>query len=188
MMNTALQRYVFLLLTIAVLCSTMNYEQRHQIDPLPYTSSMIVSVRHKNEINTHGYTGTILSESYILTAAHYVDSLSDDLIVTYKSEENLVKIDRVYIHPKLKDYHRYRKDNIALLRLSNPLNFTVHRQLSRTRISPRVRLLENTILQIIDWQRNTRVFLIANNDSLCNSFIDGDEQQFCVRFYESSQS
>ncbi|CAF0857061.1 unnamed protein product [Adineta ricciae] len=167
--------------------NNVDYKQNHQIDPLPYTSSMIVSIRHKNDINTHRYTGTILTDSYILTAAHYVDSSSDDLIISYKSEENLGKINRVYIHPEWKDYHRYRKDNVALLRLSNRLNFTVHRQLSRARLSPRVHLLENTMLQIIDWQRNTRVFLIANNDSLCNSFIDGDEQQFCVRFYESSQ-
>ena len=187
MMSTSLQRCVFLLLTIVVLCSTMNYKQNHQINALPYTSSMVVSIKHKNETNTHRCFGTILADSYILTAAHCVDSIPDNLMISYKSEQNISKIDRVYIHPKWKDDRRHGKDNVALLHLSNPLNLTVNRQLSRTRLSPRVHPLENTILQIIDWQRNTRVFLIASNDLVCNSFIDDDKQQFCVRFYENSQ-
>ncbi|UJR25836.1 hypothetical protein I4U23_007186 [Adineta vaga] len=131
--------------------------------------------------------GTILTESYILTAADCVDSLSKDITISHQLEQITRKVDRINIHPNWNSNHRHGKDNIALLHLSNPLNFTGNKQLTRIQVPTRFYTLNNTLLRMIDWIQDTKLLLLDNNDPLCNSLIDKNEQQFCVKSINNSQ-
>ncbi|CAF3394991.1 unnamed protein product [Rotaria socialis] len=136
------------LLFVTILCSKTLYgcDKNNEQDLVKYNSFIAVSVRydcqHKNEPNTHCCSGTILTESYILTAANCVDSLSSrlssvDLTIAAgiynrsKSNEVIRKVDQIVIHSKWINDRHGRKHNIALLHLSTPLDFTSDKCIAR---------------------------------------------------------
>ncbi|CAF2487921.1 unnamed protein product [Rotaria sp. Silwood2] len=137
-----------LVLFLIILCNITPYEcgKINDEDPLQYSWSIIVSLRydcqHKNYPFTHCCSGTIVTESYILTAADCVDSLSGHMslanvtiaaAIHNQSELGQIirKVDHIIIHPNWKNYRNRRKHNVALLHLSIPLDFTVDKCIAR---------------------------------------------------------
>jgi len=216
------QLKLFLLLFAIILCDT-TYSECDKIDEkdsIQYNWSMIVSLRfdcqHKGDSITHCCSGTILTESYILTAADCVDSLFNDITIAAgihnRSESGQIirKVDQIIIHPNWTNDRKGFKHNIALLHLSNPLDFTVDKYITQICSLSRSNLLEDilkypsnsTRLLVIEWNSSqkyddamTSVDLqqiemssVDNNDPICNRLVYDVEQQFCARFYHASES
>lgn len=97
-------------------------------DALPYSWSMVVSVR-AGTTHEHICSGTILDDSFILTAAHCLTNKSShDLSIEagmYYLSENDVSIryiDRIYIHPNFTAGTNAYTNDVAILHLSIPLD------------------------------------------------------------------
>jgi secreted trypsin-like serine protease len=213
---------LFLFLFATILCNTAYYEcdKIDEKDSMQYIWSMIVSLRydcqHKDDPITHCCSGTILTESYILTAADCVDSFPRDVTIAADihnrsvSEQIIRKVDRIMIHPNWTNDHDGLKHNIALLHLSNPLDFTVHKYITRACDPTRLNLPEDvfkypsnsTRLLVIQWNftkkdvnpttsinlQQTELSLVDKNDPICNELVYDVEQQFCARFMHDSKS
>ncbi len=89
---------------------------------------MVVSVRVGSS-NQHICSGTILGDSYILTAAHCLANRSaQDITIEggmyYLSESDVSirQVDEIYIHPNYTTYSNEYKNDIAILHLSFPLS------------------------------------------------------------------
>ncbi len=206
---------LFLLLFVSMLCDQMNEEE-----PMPDGRSMIVSVRydckHENNPNTHCCDGTILTESYVLTAADCVESFPSDITIAAGfpngSESNQItrKIDQVIIHPNWTNGDVRLKDNIALLHLSDSLDMTRNKYLTRAENSTHPNLSDDVLrfpsnsarLVIMKWNFSIRNFdimtrvnqqqsdmsLVDQNDPICKALVYDIEQQFCVRVDHDSES
>jgi secreted trypsin-like serine protease len=190
-------------------------------DAIPNSWSMIVSIRGKlfdGDINeTHFCGGTILNEWYILTAAHCVDNstLSVYLNLTTvavgihrHSEPNQTtrKFDRIIIHPLWQQGKPFSND-IALLHLSEPLDFETNPFISRTCRPPPMNSTEDifnyplngTTLAAIGWGevddstypeilQQVILYAIHNNDSTCANSIYDHEVQLCAGVSDGRKS
>ena len=126
-------------------CGQTNVQTEGRIiqgeDARPYSWPMIVSLRAKNN-NRHYCGGSILSESFILTAAHCVDAFSSGAKAGIKivagihflAEKTplIPEVDQIYIHPNWTGALGNVQNDIALIRLSRPLNFTNNPFIART--------------------------------------------------------
>ncbi|CAF1178577.1 unnamed protein product [Rotaria sordida] len=180
-------------------------------DAIPNSWSMIVSIRGKLfdwDVKTrHICGGTIINEWYVLTAAHCVDngitSSYSNMSIAFgmhnQLEENqtLREFDRIIIHPLWGEGERFSND-IALLHLSEPLDFEANPFISRTCRPPRMNSTEYiynyplnaTLLAAVGWGRSSNsespeilqqvdFYSIHHNDSSCASIFDY-ETQFCA--------
>ncbi|CAF0916577.1 unnamed protein product [Rotaria sordida] len=156
------QLNLLLLLFVTIFCNITFYEHDkiNDEDPLQYTWSILVSLRydcqHKNDPITHCCSGTILTESYILTAADCVDSLPKDTSlanvtvaarIDNRSELGQIirYVDQIIIHPNWKNDHNGRKHNIALLHLSTSLDFTADKYVTQIRRPTSFSLLQDIL-------------------------------------------
>jgi hypothetical protein len=99
---------------------------------------MIVSIR-LNGRNKHLCSGSILSESYILTSASCIASVSSFGITIVAGFHNhsddhatYRKVDRIYLHPDYTGIVDNYANDIAILHISEPLNFDNDLFISRT--------------------------------------------------------
>ena len=162
---------------------------------------MIVSLR-LNGTSDHSCGATILSSSFVLTAAHCLRSVSTlspaGLTIaagtTNRSDPTQIirAVDRIYLHP---DYDLlstdYRHD-IALLHLDRPFDFGVQSRLTRSclhRLDPSVPNNQHpkngTRLAIVGWGvrqvlQQAEIITIENSDASCVSTIGDIELQFCA--------
>jgi secreted trypsin-like serine protease len=173
---------------------------------------MVVSIQGKllasDVKRTHICGGSIVNEWYVLTAAHCVDnditSLYDNMSIAFgmydQLEENqtLREFDRIIIHPLWKQGKQFSND-IALLHLSEPLNFEINPFISRTCRPPPMNSTEyiinyplnGTVLAAVGWGitsnsyspeilQQVDLYSIHHNDSSCANFIYDYETQFCA--------
>ncbi|CAF4692843.1 unnamed protein product [Rotaria sp. Silwood1] len=175
--------------------------------------TMFVSLRILNS-NKHLCGGTLLSESYILTAAHCVQSFSlidpfDLTIVagiTNRSDASryIGHVRRIYIHPNFTNQGNRFINDIAILELYDPFLIDSNLLLSRTCV-PHISssILNNqypingTRLVIIGWGtieyepyvepdilQQLEIFANDNNHSMCSNLLNNVQSQFCAGVYQ----
>ena len=185
-------------------------------EAIAHSWPMVVSLRFRTP-DPHDCGATILSESYILTAAHCLQGyssgpVSDVTIVA--GTTNLLdsrriqrSVDRVHIHPGyINSFGNYRND-IALLHLNQSLPIESTLFLTKScihRINPPTvssQYIKNaTRLTVIGWGttqaglvytpdtlRQVEVFAIDNNNPACLKSIQNPELQFCAGIYEGGK-
>ena len=182
-------------------------------DALPYSWSMVVSIR-VGTTNQHLCSGTILDNSYILTAAHCLTNRSaNDLTIEagmyYLSESDVSirQVDRIYIHPNYTVYANQYINDIAILRLLLPLDTYDDQNSSRTCLPPinpssmenTERPVNGTLLVITGWSitnivKSPRPKILqqaevyAIDDEKLNCSATDDQRQFCAGRYENNKS
>lgn len=176
-------------------------------DALPYSWSMIVSIRVGIN-NQHVCSGTILDNSYILTAAHCVQNLATENVTIeagalYQSDpDGIIRhVDHIYIHPTYsRNTYSYIND-IAILHLSQPLDLGNDSIISRTctpstynqSISVTQQPLSGTRLAISGWDiiksanisgsrllKQAELYAMRANHSNCFLSENESRTQFCV--------
>jgi len=159
--------------TIPCGCGPKDVDQSTRIiigeNAIPYSWPMIVSLRINSTEPKHHCGGTILNESYILTAAHCVSSvysgeIYENLIIAAGihnlSESNQIirNVDKIIIHPLWEKLRTEVQYDIAILHLAEPLDLSVNSSLSRTCLPP----LEDTLENIMEYPLNgTRLVIIG---------------------------
>jgi hypothetical protein len=168
---------------------------------------MIVFLDFHRSIKSTPCTGSILNNYFILTTAHCVKEISSLYItikagIHYPHDQNATtrEVKRVYLHPNYTGHADGYTNNIAVLELNKPLHFEDNPYVTPTcipSINSSIHVshypINGTRLVAIGWQsirqrkvsslkalQQGEIFLIDNNDSMCQrSFIDPDKQ-FCA--------
>ena len=185
-------------------------------DAIEGSWSMIVSLRFY-ESDEHFCAGTLLSKSFVLTAAHCVDHfLSATTInitvyagVTRQSDSTGYerRVTEIHIHPNYTRRPLFL-NNLALLQLDRPLVSINNPVLSKTcvhRMNPSISMNEqypknDTPLVIVGWGamrpgsfqssdylRQKQVNPIENRDPICQNASSSPELQFCAGLYDVVQ-
>ncbi|CAF0725050.1 unnamed protein product [Rotaria sp. Silwood1] len=178
-------------------------------EAIPYSWSMVVSIR-VNDSQEHSCAGSILTQSYILTSAHCVDGASKLEVSIAAGMHNQIEdfamiryVHDIYIHPNWNGSDSTYRNDIALLRISPPLFIPGNLGLARTCV-PHINSINETVnyptngshLVIVGWgstqygynnMSNTlqqaSVYVIDNNDHICQQWIHDGEKQFCAGMY-----
>ena len=184
-------------------------------EAVPYSWSMVVSIRYDflgiGDPTMHFCGGTILTDSYVLTAANCVEGVQADLELAEVSiaagihlrsqpRQALRRVDQIVFHPNwtgsLLGYHH----DLALLHLSEPLNFETNTFLSRTCLPSKAVAGETTHdnpdderpLAMVGWGRTdpggsdsdelrqATVSYIDSNTTECIQTITDPHGQFCA--------
>ena len=180
------------------------------IDAAPYSWSMIVSLRTLPK-NEHICGGSILSDYFVLTAAHCVTSRPTtgrtNLSVAAGGNQQMPfyrtvnEVDRIYIHPEWVIGQLGNWNDIAIVRLSQPLNLSTNPYVKRTclqRINESTSMLtypsNRTRLVVVGWGlladiflipipedlQQVELFVIDKRDQICNHVIRDKAKQFCA--------
>lgn len=159
--------------------------------------SMIVSLQVNHTHPRHICEGTILSESYILTAAHCVSEIYENLTIVAGICK--ASVDKIIIHPLWKRFRSERQFDIAILHLSQPFDLSTNSPLVRAHLPSRQNTLEDIVeypsngtqLIIIDWNISTSEILqqipvqtIHHFNKTCSNTIRNPAVHFCVDLYQ----
>lgn len=148
---------------------------------------IIVSIRYDSTV--HRCNGIILTESFVVTAASCVNTLLDDITIVTNSfgqsleDEFIRKVDEIIFHPNWTNEDNKHRNNIALVHLSDPLDLTELPDISGY-LSQNAKYSN---LKILTQSKEYEVFLVDNNDPVCNEWIDSFEQLSCVRFQQENR-
>jgi secreted trypsin-like serine protease len=177
---------------------------------LPYSWSMIVSIRIGTN-NQHICSGTILEDSYILTAAHCLKNRSSkDITIEagmyYRSENGAIirQVDHIYIHPNYAVHSNLYMNDIAILHVSLPFDIDDDRNISRTclpsinsqSMNAKKYLSNGTRLAISGWDithmlrfprsqilQQAEIYVIGGKNSNCSVSDNERQLQFCAGRY-----
>jgi len=169
------------LLIVSALCATLQYTCDKNVVPcgcgrttvginarivngensIPDSWPMMVSLRDNREPSRHICGGTILSESYVLTAAHCVTdrftgitveniSIAAGVHSISQADQIIRQVDKIIIHPLWKELYREIQYDIAILQLADPLDLGPNSSISRTCLPPR----QNTREDIMQYPSN----------------------------------
>lgn len=180
-----------------------NYEA------IPYSWSMIVSIRTQHP-DQHTCSGTILSESYIVTSASCLTNASSMRIIIRagihnSSEDTGVtrRIDQVFIHPNYTGAADNHVNDIAILHMSEALILENNLFLSPICLPKRYSVLpdstnypsEGAPLIVIGWGlmncanrtdehllQQTQVEVVSQSNKNCYVLEKDQHIQFCARF------
>ncbi|CAF2745169.1 unnamed protein product [Rotaria sp. Silwood2] len=225
--------FLFVLLLISVLtdakrykcnnrlscgCGSSNVEINSRIihgeQAIRCSWPMIVSIRydfiHKN-LSMHTCGGTILTDSYILTAASCLEVISDDIKFANisiaagmhsrsESDQIIREVDQIIIHQNWTRTQNGYHHDIALVHLSQPLNFRMNSCITRTCLPSQLNTLKELLqyplpdetLVVAGWGhtiysenhsdilQQAMVFSIGHNDPKCNNSVSDLKGQFCA--------
>ncbi len=144
---------------------SVQFSQSNNNEAIPYSWSMIVSIRLNGQ-NKHLCSGSILSESYILTSASCLANISSFGIRMAAGIHNYSgdyatyrKVDQIYLHPEYTGLLDNYVNDIAILHISEPLDFDNDVFISRTCLIKKQDWLTNpyfypspeTKLAVIGW-------------------------------------
>ncbi|CAF3923349.1 unnamed protein product [Rotaria sordida] len=149
-------RYVCDKNTVSCGCGQTNVDINARIingeNALEGSWSMMVTLRDNTNQSSsnpseHFCGGTILSESYILTAAHCFDDVPRNSSLQHfsvaagilnQSQPNQIirQIDKIIIHPFYRKELRKNRHDIAILHLTKPLDLGRNSSITRTCFSP----------------------------------------------------
>lgn len=194
-------------------CASNNVEINARIingeEAIPYSWSMIVSIRydffHDGNSLRHACSGTILSNSYILTSVNCLQEVSHNIQLANvtiaagihrRSQpiQIIRKIDDIIIHPNWTNVWNSDYD-IALLHLTEPLDFKINSLITRTCLSKQYPS-NNTTLAVVGWGRTSIneddsdilrqiiVSSIDSNNTKCTNQITNPIRQFCTGLYK----
>ena len=187
---------------------------------VPYSWPMLVSVRYNCQGDgnnfAHCCTGTILSKSYILTSAKCVHGisttsiLSDNVTVLAGAHDRSGKggisrtVDQIYVHPDWKITDECT-DNIAILHISEPFDFTTNLRITRI-CRPRfvnstnndsLHIANGTLLIVTGWNSTASLGSIRSEPwkqvtfhsvnrrhLLCAEKVINADKMFCSQFQE----
>ena len=181
-----------------------------------YSWPMMVSIRFPVESN-HWCGGTILSESYILTAAHclhgFITNPPKNLYISVgmTTQTDVKQIrrtsDRIYIHPEFAGSKGDKSHDIALVHINPPLTMGNNLFVTKTCIhplgstTPNNQYIKNgTRLTTIGWGhtnpmggtlpsflQQVEVYAIDHDDPICNATINDSQTQFCAGLHEGGK-
>jgi endopeptidase E len=205
-------------------CGYSNVEINARIingeEAVPYSWSMIVSIRYDffrdGNFLRHACGGTILTDSYILTAASCLEEIQGDIKsanvtisagIHRRSQpiQIIREVDDIIIHPNWTGSWNNDYD-IALLHLSEPLDFEINSVITRTCLPTQLndpeKLIQyppvNTTLAVVGWGRTVLhgddsdvlrqiiVSSIDSNNTKCTDKIIDPIRQFCAGLYRDS--
>jgi transmembrane serine protease 11D len=179
-------------------------------DAIEASWTMFVSLRMLNS-NKHICGGTLLSNLYVLTAAHCIKSFSSvdfsNLTIVagitnqFDSVRYVRNILRIYIHPNFTNQDNKFINDIAILELDYRLLIDSNPLLSKICVpsvhSTNQYQINNTQLVNIGWDtvaseqstelkilQQIKVFTIDNDHPNCSNLIKDVERQFCAGIYE----
>jgi secreted trypsin-like serine protease len=177
---------------------------------------MIVSLRLYGT-NDHSCGGTILSSSYILTAAHCLRGIPTQHptnvtvaagMTNLSDPSRIIRtVDRIYMHPNYSSSPNDYRHDIALLHIDRPFVFESNSSLTKTcihRIDPPIATNQHpengTRLAVIGWGvlrhgvmllpnilQQAQIFTIDNHDSTCLNSINNTEIQFCAGLFQGGK-
>ena len=184
-----------------------NARMIHGEEAVTNSWSMVVSIRLSSS-DRHACGGTILSESHVLTAASCVadraiSSISIAAGVHNRSDSYAIirKVDSMFIHP---DYVRTADDhvnNVAILHLSQPLDFKSEPVIARTCLPEPIPTVSEpifypspgTLLAVVGWgythPENTtdpdmlqqaKVYAMQQSEASCPILPQHRNTQFCA--------
>ncbi|CAF3640962.1 unnamed protein product [Rotaria socialis] len=206
-------------------CGLKNVEMNVHIangeDAVPHSWPMIVSLRYdclnNGNVSTHCCSGTILSDSYILTAAHCVENMNESSLLLGKITiatgiysrsqqcQTIRKVDQIFIHPNWTAHVNGFRNDIAILHLTESLDFSTNLLIARTCLPSQSNSTNditkyppsNSSLVVIGWNFRTTLnstardilqqatlISIHHNHSSCAASINHIETQFCAGRYE----
>ena len=176
---------------------------------IPYSWSMIVSIRLHHP-NQHSCSGTILSESHILTSASCLSNAFSMKIIIMAGIHNLSesteisrRVDQVFIHPNYIGAANNHANDIAILHMSEALNLENNLFLSSICLPKRYASFPDSIyypiegasLVVIGWGlmacenktdehllQQTQVQVVAQKNKNCYVLENDQQIQFCARF------
>ena len=172
--------------------SSMSDQSHHAY---PHSWSMMVSVR-LDRLN-HTCEGTILSDSFILTAAHCVSQFNEFGSISIVAGIHTLsdaagaihrQVDRVFPYPTW-THDRPHLHDIALLHLHDPLPMESLRwRLKKTCVSADQPLESNATFMTVGWDpspmndvlQQSFVRLISSEDQACSSATTDSQYQFCA--------
>ena len=169
---------------------------------IPYSWSMVVSIRFDcrgiNDLHTHCCTGTLLSDLYVLTAVSCFPANGNISVVSRNVTivagvhrldqqcQTVRHIDRISIHPNWTNGAGRLGQNMALLRLAEPLDFDVEVLISPICLPSTTNT--NTTLALVGWNhpeeqvlQQLSVYATASNGSECAGETNiSDARVLCV--------
>jgi len=181
-----------------------------------YSWPMMVSLRFPNE-NRHWCGGAILSNSYIVTAAHclqrYVSNPPKNLTISagmtdlLDSQQIRRTVDHIHIHPNYKGSIDDFRHDIALVHINETLPINDHFFLTKTCVHPlNLSILNHqyikngTRLTAIGWGdlteggieeptllQQVEVYAIDNEDPTCIAAMNDSQTQFCAGLIEGGK-
>ncbi len=181
-----------------------------------YSWPMMVSLRFPSE-NNHWCGGTILSKSYILTAAHCLSGFVENLLEALSISVGMTNltdikqirrsVDHIYIHPNYIGAEDGGRHDIALVHIDPPLTMGNNLFVTKTCIHPLSSTISNdqyikngTRLTVIGWGamdsigitrakllQQVEVYAIDNDDPICKATVDDSQTQFCAGLHEGGK-